>query len=148
MKAKVLTQINAVIAFLLSMLGFSSCNFVMKYGTPNDITCKYGTPYAEIEATGKITNEENEPIKSARVVLKEMYDTEGYTDENGIYDIHVTDIFPKDSVSIVVSDTDGVYEPDSVRIKIDYDRNDTNKNDGFYEGKASINQDFRLKKNK
>ena len=77
-----------------------------------------------------------------------MYDIEGYTDENGIYDIHVTDIFPKDSVSIVVSDTDGVYEPDSVRIKIDYDRSDTNKNDGFYEGKASINQDFRLKKNK
>ena len=69
MKAKILTKINAVIAFLLGVLGFSSCEWGMKkYGVPpDDILSKYGTPYAMLEAKGTVTNEQNAPVKSARV---------------------------------------------------------------------------------
>ena len=146
MKTKVLNKINAVIAFLLSVLGFSSCDFTKKYGVPNEIRSMYGTPYAEIEATGKVFNEQNEPVSSARVTLKDSYSIDSYTDKDGIYTIRVTNELPKDSISIVVNDTNGVYESDSVRIKVDYDRSDAKEHNDFYEGKASIYQDFQLKK--
>ena len=138
MKAKVLTRINALIAFLLGVLGFSSCNRVSMYGVP----------HAELEATGKVTNELNEPVNSARVTLRHKYggDCDTYTDEDGIYSLR-GGMFPVDSVQIVVSDTSGVYEADSVRLKVDYDRSDAKqRGDSWYRGTGYIYQDFTLKK--
>ena len=135
MKAGLLKGINALIAFLLGVLGFTSC----------EPKLKYGMPYAELEATGKVTNERNEPVRSARVTLKNVPSRDGYTDAEGIYSICVTNHFPVDSLSILVSDTDGVYQPDSVRLKVDYDRSDAKQHSGFYRGKGYVYQDFQLK---
>ena len=145
MKAKVLTRINAVIAFLLGVLGFSGCEWGMKkYGVPADM---YGTPYAMLEAKGTVTNEQNAPVKSARVTLRHRYSEDAYTDENGNYTIRTSEDFPVDSVRIVVSDTAGVYEADSVRLKVDYDRSDAKqRGDSWYRGTGYIYQDFQLKK--
>ncbi|MCR4665578.1 MAG: radical SAM-associated putative lipoprotein [Paludibacteraceae bacterium] len=136
MKTRLLTGINALIACLLGVLGFTSCEPKMKYATP----------YAELEATGKVTNERNEPVRSARVTLKNVPSRDGYTDAEGIYSIRVVvEHFPVDSLSILVSDTDGVYQPDSVRLKVDYDRSDAKQHSGFYRGKGYVYQDFQLK---
>lgn len=139
MKTGLLIGINALIAFLLGVLGFSSCNRSM-----------YGVPHAELEATGKVTNELNEPVNSARVTLRHKYDgdCDTYTDEDGIYSLRLRgEMFPVDSVQIVVSDTSGVYEADSVRLKVDYDRSDAKqRGDSWYRGTGYIYQDFTLKK--
>ena len=46
MKAKLLTGINAVLAFLLGILGLSSCEAPQKYGPDPDYpVVKYGSPY-------------------------------------------------------------------------------------------------------
>ena len=129
-----------MIAFLLGVLGFTSC----------EPKLKYAVPYAELEATGKVTNERNEPVNSARVTLRHKYDgdCDTYTDEDGIYSLRLRgEMFPVDSVQIVVSDTSGVYEADSVRLKVDYDRSDAKqRGDSWYRGTGYIYQDFTLKK--
>lgn len=59
MKARVLTRVNLFIGFLLGMLGFNSCNYLVKYGvvepmygTPIDTTVHvmYGVPSPELNA--------------------------------------------------------------------------------------------------
>ncbi len=146
MKTKVLTKIDSLIILILGLLGFSSCESPM---------AGYGTPYATLEATGVITDQENQPLKNIRVTIKEQANhirpanallPEQYTDDEGRYRGITDNFLPRDSVDIIVTDTAGVYEADSARVKVDYDRNHVAQNDDWNQGDGYVQQDFQLKR--
>ena len=150
MKAKLLTRINALIATLVSLLGFTSCgNLFLKYGAP---AVEYGTPFARWDVNGKVSDEENNPIENAQVIVRspnpgQIRDTL-YSDEEGLYRGSYTGVFPhsNDSIDIVVRDTAGVYASDSVRVAVEYDKSKVADGDSWNGGTAYIQQDFQLKK--
>lgn len=146
MKTKVLNKINSLIVLILGLLGFNSCDSPV---------AEYGTPHATFEATGTITDQENKPLKNIQVVVRQKaYGVgpanallpEQYTDEEGMYRGSRNDAFPVDSVDIIVTDTAGVFESDSVRVKVDYDRSHVSQGDHWYAGGGYVQQDFQLKK--
>lgn len=139
MKAKLLTSINSLLVFLLGVLGFSSCNFM----------AKYGVPHAELEVSGMVTNQEEQRLEDMRVTVKQ----EGrqtlprtYTNQTGWYEEHGYIDVPRNTVDIIVEDPSGVYASDSVHLEITYDKKDVSKNDDWNEGKATVRRDFKLKK--
>lgn len=152
MKRKVLTGINALIALLLGILGLNG-GCLLKYGPA--IVAEYGVPHAMFEATGTITNEENEPIENIRVTLKDRYRPnrdyrstmlDVYTADDGTYTVGPYGFFPVDSLDIIVTDTTGVYASDSVSVKVDYDRSKVKWGDNWDSGAGYVHQDFQLKK--
>ena len=139
MKAKLLTSINSLLVFLLGVLGFSSCNYM----------AKYGVPHAELEVSGMVTNQEEQRLEDMRVTVKQ----EGrqalprtYTNQAGWYEEHGYIDVPRNTVDIIVEDPSGVYASDSVHLEITYDKKDVSKSDDWNEGKATVRQDFKLKK--
>ena len=151
MKAKILTRVNTMIAFFLTALGFGSCGWMQKYGIPDpDIVAEYGCPYATFEARGKVTGENAKPVENIRVRIKNKYGSELqelYTDKDGEYNTGTIEgVFPPDSVDIIVADTAGIYAPDSVRVKVEYDRSGVPEGNHWDEGKATVEQDFQLTK--
>jgi putative lipoprotein (rSAM/lipoprotein system) len=138
MKAKILPRVNAFLAFLLSALGFTSCNYM----------AKYGCPHATFEAEGTITDKASCPIKDIRVQVRDKRGNsrfpETYTDENGKYRVGEYEVFPMDSVDIIVTDTAGNYASDSVRVKVEYDKSNVPKGDDWNEGAGSVTADFVL----
>lgn len=147
MKAKFLTRFNALIGLILALFGFG-CVSCVEYGVPPLV--KYGSPYNTLEATGKVTDENAKPLENIRVRIKtksgaEMHEI--YTNADGEYATGMLGSSPYlDSVDIVASDTADVYAPDSVRVKVTYDKSGVAKDDYWNEGVASIYQDFQLKK--
>ncbi len=147
MKAKFLTRFNALIGLILALFGFG-CVSCVEYGVPPLV--KYGSPYNTLEATGKVTDENAKPLENIRVRIKtksgaEMHEI--YTDADGEYATDMLGGSPYlDSVDIVASDTADVYAPDSVRVKLTYDKSGVAKDDYWNQGAASIYQDFQLKK--
>ena len=139
MKAKLLTSIDSLLVFLLGVLGFSSCNYM----------AKYGVPHAELEVSGMVTNQEEQRLEDMRVTVKQ----EGrqtlprtYTNQAGWYEEHGYIDVPRNTVDIIVEDPSGVYASDSIHLEITYDKKDVSKNDDWNEGKATVRQDFKLKK--
>ena len=109
----------------------------------------YGTPYGDImefEASGEITNQENEPIENIEVSVKHRgYSVyKKYSDEEGKYLIHDNYCLVQDSIDIVARDTTGIYEPDSVRVKVIVDP--TTKQFKRSAGSFTVQQNFKLKK--
>ena len=150
MKAKILTGFNAILAFLLGLFGFTGCEPMQKYGPATE----YGCPYATFEASGKVTNEKSQPLENIRVRIHPQWDQYGYqedydkiyTNANGEYSLNMSYIFPVDSVDIILDDTTGVYQSDSVRVEVEYDKSKVDSSDHWNEGTASVHKDFRLKK--
>ena len=151
MKKSLLTGTNAVITFLMALLGFGTSGCIGLYGIPEiPGPEEYGTPYATFEAAGKVTDEETQPVENIRVTMKTKrengYLSDQYTNEDGEYYVSLEDNWPIDSVDIIVTDTADVYEGDSVRVKVDYDRSGVSKGDNWNNGKGIVRQDFQLKK--
>lgn len=139
MKTKLLSRINALFVFLLGILGFTSC----------ELRTKYGVPYAEIEVSGVVTDQENERLEDIRITVKQ----EGhqvlprtYTNQAGWFDENGNIELPTNTVDIIVDDPSGVYAPDSIRLNITYDATKESKKNSWNQGKATIRQDFQLKK--
>lgn len=151
MKKSLLTGTNAVITFLMALLGFGTTGCFMKYGVPDEpMLEKYGVPHATFEAAGKVTDEAAQPVENIRVTMKTKrengYLSDQYTNEDGEYYVSLEDNWPIDSVDIIVTDTADVYEGDSVRVKVDYDRSGVSKGDNWNNGNGIVRQDFQLKK--
>ncbi len=151
MKKSLLTGSNAVITFLMALLGFGTTGCFKKYGVPDEpMLEKYGVPHATFEAAGKVTDEAAQPVENIRVTMKTKrengYLSDQYTNEDGEYYVSLEDNWPIDSVDIIVTDTADVYEGDSVRVKVDYDRSGVSKGDNWNNGKGIVRQDFQLKK--
>ncbi len=151
MKKSLLTGSNAVITFLMALLGFGTTGCIGLYGIPEiPGPEEYGTPYASFEAAGKVTDEAAQPVENIRVTMKTKrengYLSDQYTNEDGEYYVSLEDNWPIDSVDIIVTDTADVYEGDSVRVKVDYDRSGVSKDDNWNNGKGIVRHDFQLKK--
>ena len=151
MKKSLLTGTNAVITFLMALLGFGTTGCIGLYGIPEiPGPEEYGTPYASFEAAGKVTDEAAQPVENIRVTMKTKrengYLSDQYTNEDGEYYVSLEDNWPIDSVDIIVTDTADVYEGDSVRVKVDYDRSGVSKDDNWNNGKGIVRHDFQLKK--
>ena len=105
-------------------------------------------PEREFEATGEITNEEDEKLENIEVSINysrcNIYAT--YSNSIGQYRIHqlFAEYFP-DSVDVIARDTSGVYETDSVRVGVEYTPSESPVKTNIA-GKLSVHQDFQLKK--
>ena len=151
MKKSLLTGSNAVITFLMALLGFGTTGCFKKYGVPDDERLLlYGVPHATFEAAGKVTDEAAQPVENIRVTMKTKRENEyfldQYTNEDGEYYVSFSYGMPIDSVDIVVTDTADIYQGDSVRVKVDYDRSGVSKDDNWNNGKGIVRHDFQLKK--
>lgn len=140
MKARLLWDKILRMGIKLCMLTGVAFTFAACYAPAHE-------PNMEFEAIGDITNEENEPIESIEVAAKYRgYPlVTGYSNEEGAYRIHegyFPDLF--DSIDIVARDTSGIYEPDSVRVKVEIDP--TTKRGKWFVGTFSVQHDFQLKK--
>lgn len=72
MKAKLNHWYNALAAFVLSLLGFSSCGG----DGGSDMRVLYGTPTSSYHVKGNVTAEDGTPIKGIKAVL--IVDENGY----------------------------------------------------------------------
>ena len=142
MKAKLLTGINAVIAALLGMLGITGCE-----NKGDDNLCMYGVPTATLDLSGAVTDEEHQSLENIRVAVhvdgSQPFRDTLYTTEDGMF-TREYDFFPGiEYVDIIVEDTTGVYEKDSVRVtNLKFEGGDGNWN----QGTATVQHDFELKK--
>ena len=110
---------------------------------------EYGAPYAELEVSGIVTNQEDQRLEDMRVTVKqEGHQTlpRTYTNQEGWYEEQGYIDLPRPTVDIIVEDPSGVYAPDSVRLEVTYDKTKVSKKDHWNEGKATVRQDFKLKK--
>lgn len=148
----ILKGFNWILAGLLSLLGFSvtSCG----------ATDEYGSPYAEYELKGKVTNMNGDPIQGIELnyggiynnVLFSSYISEMYkspqTQKDGSYDIKFEDS-PMGIVRIIAKDIDGPengsFETDSIDVKIE----GFEGGKSWFRGKAEVNiPDIKLKEKK
>lgn len=154
MKTRLLTSVNSLIAILLSVLGFSSCNNSNKEGS---ILVEYGSPYATLEVSGKVTSEETNPLENIQVTVKhkerpDEAPEESYTlpsvltDVDGEYNVAENWVLPFDSIDIIVTDPADIYLPDSIRVKVDYDKSEVPAHNHWNHGVGVVYQDFQLKK--
>ena len=140
MKVRVIKYVNALLTLLLSALGFTSCE------SPSGA---YGCPHATMDVSGTISDEEAKPVKNIHVSIKHRNHPAmpyAYSDEEGKYRVFCDGVMPFDSVDIVATDTADVYFSDSVRVKVEYDKSKVANGDNWDNGKATIKQDFHLKK--
>lgn len=145
MKARFLKGINVFLELIiLGLVGvsFGSC---VKYG----VVAEYGAPYATLDVSGAITDEEAKPVANIRVKVQSegtQLLPETYSEEDGLYAVKDEYVFPLPHIDIIAEDTSGVYAPDTAHVDVQYDHSDVSKGDHWNEGKASIQQDFQLKK--
>lgn len=145
MKKSILICINALIATLMGLLGVS-CHIGY---------AEYGSPYATFEMSGTVTDEQEQPLENLQVAVRDRWDREngslGYvvcsTNSDGQYAWRTQTHPWIDSFEIIVRDTAGVYESDSVNVGgLEFDRSGVSKQDHWNCGKAEVQQDFVLKK--
>lgn len=150
MKTKILNRINILLGALLTMLGMGGCMRVKygpepMYGVPVE---KYGVPTAEFHVQGKVVDEADEPLQNITIRIEPKTTGERFsavTNEEGKYSI-VQNAFPADSVKVVAEDLRlDAYKADSVMVAVQYDRTNA---DEWFEGEASAEVNFQLKKTK
>ena len=134
---KVRTWINGMLSAILGLIGYG-CS-----GGSEEILCKYGVPYAELEVSGQVTNKEGEPLKDMQIVMHPKWINTLYTDSLGQFDTNnqYMDPFCK-KLKIIVNDTSGVYASDSTVVAVTYSGGDGNWNFG----RGEIHVDFQLRK--
>ncbi|MGP1463427.1 radical SAM-associated putative lipoprotein [Tannerella sp.] len=146
---KFLKGTNWALAGLLSFLGFSGCDIVGGV--------EYGTPHAEYEVKGTITNEAGKNIPDIQVKLAQGkrggYIESGITvktDEMGHYSASVTTFPGKDFVMIVTDtdgETNGSYASDTIAVRFE-EKDYYKKGKGWFEGAARKKVDIKLKPKK
>ena len=138
MKKKVYTWINGMLLALLGLIGYG-CG---EGRGGEELVCEYGCPYAELEVSGQVTNEEGEALKDIQVVVCPEWNDTLYTDSLGLFDKTYPYVFPHDQQRIIVNDTAGVYASDTTVVNVTYSDGSGNWNAGHGEAHA----DFTLKK--
>jgi len=106
----------------------------------------YGVPYASFDVSGTITDEDHQPLKDIQVKVGYLGIKSNpiYSDAKGNYGFQSRDGEEIDSVDIIVTDTAGVYESDSVRVAAEYIKLD--QPEGWKTGETTVHKDFQLKK--
>ncbi|MDR2890310.1 MAG: radical SAM-associated putative lipoprotein [Alistipes sp.] len=135
-----------IISGLLALLGFAGCD---DFGEQRDM---YGTPHAEFEFKGAVTNEYNAPLRDVKIVVKSGWnDNEiavGITDSRGEYDIEFGDMGGSGiTFSVVAEDIDGEANGGKFATEtetIEIEKEDYVGGDGWYIGKMAKTVDFVL----
>lgn len=146
---------NKILAGLLGLLGFSSCEGIFispdMYGPPP--APEYGVPYAEFTLRGSVSDEaQKKPVENIQVVLKPykehnyMNDTV-YTDKDGKYLFNPQDAFGWEKIQIIAEDIDGEENGGSFAPKteqLDMADVDFTNGDNWYLGSGEATVDFTL----
>ena len=161
MKVRFNRWYNAVLTALLGLLGFESCDSPDEYGP---IPCEYGTPYADYQFSGTVTDESDSPIKDIKVSAKYVYQindgivkTYGVdstqTDGSGKYAFESRRFVSDPDLKLIVEDIDGEANGGTFKndtIDIDFDKakkvKEPDKDDSWSSGTFAITQDIKLKK--
>ena len=120
---KIITVMGKIIKFLLICLGFKSLT-------------EYGTPYAEYEVKGRVSDAEGTPIQGIRVSMGESQssylDSVAVTDAEGRFHvIHGTFPFRDNTFDIQFTDIDGeagggLFEEQTVTVQAEMTRCERN----------------------
>lgn len=133
---------NRLLSGAMVLLGFSSCD-------PSKTADEYGTPYADYEIKGKVTDEAGAELAGLRVVAKGLIQSipnDPYFNDTLATDAKGTFLFDQLKVSegryrVVCEDPTGIYKSDSTEVKM------TPKGGkGWYLGSDSKEVNFELKK--
>lgn len=144
---------NKFIVWLLALLGFSGCDIIgaNMYG-PAPV--EYGTPHAEFELKGKVTDEEGTPIQGIEVSARWANDAPGEispveTDAKGEYVFNDPYWWPDTgNIEVTANDIDGdenggdfTAETETITVK---DSDYVGGSGSWYEGKLQKTVDFTL----
>lgn len=149
MRNFVIKYIDKIILSFLAIFGFANC----------DTPMEYGTPYADFEISGTVTDSiTSNHVKQIRVIRQDRnypnYGDTVYTDANGKYKFTFEDL-PMDppQYTIKTEDTDGTanggdFQTRNVLVTInESDWVDDGDNNWYY-GKAKKTQNIRLQPKK
>lgn len=154
MKSKFIRIFNLILAFSLSLFGFSNCD---------DVRVEYGVPNADYAVKGKVIDKSNlKPIKGIRVgfspypnimvmygVMPTPYQSTkaDTTDISGNYEL-TDNIFPTEELTVYVQDIDGsengLYNDTTLNIDMN-NAIKSGKTSNWYDGKYTLEQDIKLR---
>ena len=154
---------NALLASLLTMLGFEACigDGLDEYGAP---PVEYGTPHAHYVVRGAVTDAEGQPVEGIKASVRAVYDKglaydgqptsygldSALTDRGGAFQVEFTDHLPNPSLKLVLEDVDGAanggeFENDTVALS-DMALRQLEKGQGWYEGTYELSKTVKLKR--
>lgn len=133
-RVKMLRTASYFLAAVLSIFGLESCSW----------GCEYGTPHADLNLSGTVTDKNNMPIKGIRVDVETGHsEKQNLTNENGQFSFK-TEVFPLSELRVIATDIDslenGLYLPDTVLIHPTFIKNkkDEKEKGNWYDGRATI----------
>lgn len=147
-KSKIGAFISRLCTMILALLGYNCSSF----NEPNEPYEMYGTPTGTFEVKGAVTNEEGHPVADAEIRVTDkwhdswLYSIQSVTDKEGTYTV-VGTIFPADSLKIVCIPAGNAYLPDSIKVPVDYQYDESHKKSTWYEGHATLTVNFNLSTN-
>ena len=148
---------NAVLAALLSMLGYGCESEVVEYGVPAP---EYGAPHADYIMKGQVTDEAGNPIQGIKTSLHLFSPIALYinpiatvqTDALGNYQLKTTGSSSVSATSMVIfEDIDGEanggeFFSDTIDVAIDKAVKTKDGDGKWYDGAYEITQNVKLKK--
>lgn len=147
MKRKFIKASNYALGLLLISIGFSSCN---KDDDDGRIMLMYGTPSADYEMSGKVTDNENNPIAGIKVSHPRSYTNAGQegviTDKDGNYKLNTKGFAPGE-LKLTIEDIDGVVNGEFAtkqKTETFKDSDYTGKDGAWHEGKATRTVNIKL----
>ena len=151
---RIVTVMGKIIKFLLICLGFKSltaCDVEIW-----NVTAEYGTPYAEYEVKGRVSDAEGAPVQGIRVSMGESQssylDSVAVTDAEGRFHvIHGTFPFRDNTFDIQFTDIDGeagggLFEEQTVTVQAEMTEEGDGWDEGDYVVKEDVNVTLELKK--
>lgn len=140
-----------ICAGALAVLGFGCSD---KNNPWNNDLCMYGTPTGQFEVKGAVTDEAGNPVDNADIYVTHpegqsgIYSfAKGKTDDKGDYLIETSD-FPEPEIKVVCKPEDENLEPDSVNVKMKFEKDRKHDKNPWYSGKAKATVNFKLKNKK
>jgi len=146
-KIKLLKASNAVIAGILAVLGFASCNDINIFTTRPE----YGTPSAKFIVNGNVSSEKTQQaLKNIRVVMTDTFRYSHYysrvdttfTDDKGNYQLEKEGFPGQPAFLIQFHDAEDRYT--SLDTIIAFENPQFTGGSRWYEGEASKKLDVKL----
>lgn len=160
MKVRFNRWYNAVLTALLSIIGYGCSS-----SDDPEYICMYGTPHADYQFMGTVTDESGSAVMGIKVSAKNVYrrydsaviETYGVdstlTDSKGKYAVEGEAFLGEHILKLIVEDLDGEANGGNFMndtIDIDFDKakkvKEADKDDSWSSGTFAITQDIKLKK--
>lgn len=161
MKARINRWYNVVLTALLSVLGYACSSS----DEDDRAVIMYGTPHADYQFMGTVTDESGSPVSGIKVSAKNVYrrydsaviETYGVdstlTDSKGKYAVEAEGYLGEQILKLIVEDIDGelnggAFKSDTIDIDFDNAKKvkEPDKDDYWSNGTFAISQDIKLKK--